>query len=71
MSFETKGKNGQFINKKIFIDDTELSSEEVEEAILNKCVITNDCVSIVAITEKNNPKYFDRIFKDLEKNKQN
>lgn len=71
VSFETRGKNGPFINKKIYVDDVELPIEEVEEAILSKCIITNDCVSIVAITEKNNPKYFDRILKDLEKNKQN
>lgn len=68
VSFETKGKNGPFINKKIFVDDVEIQIEELEETIFNLCTITNDCVDIIAITENNDPKYFKKIIEDLDKN---
>lgn len=67
VSFETKGRNGPFINKKIYFDDVEIKVEELEKTILDKCIILNNCVYIVAITEYNNPKYFNKILDNLNK----
>ena len=62
VAFETKGKNGPFINKQILVNEKELTnSQDVRKEIYNTCMIKDDCVSIMAVTEYNNPKYFNKI----------
>lgn len=62
VDYETKGKNGPFINKKIFINDKEIKDlQDIKKEIYNTCMIKDDCISIMAITEYNDPKYFNKI----------
>ena len=62
VAYETKGKNGQFINKQILINDKEIEDlQDVKEEIYNTCMIKDDCISIMDITEYNDPKNFSKI----------
>lgn len=64
VSFETKGKNGQFINKQILINDKEIVNiQDIREEIYHSCMINDDCICIMAITEYNDPKNFNKIIK--------
>ena len=62
VAYETKGKNGPFINKKILINDKVIESvQDIREEIYHTCMINDDCISIMAITEYNDPKNFNKI----------
>ena len=62
VAYETKGKNGQFINKQILINDKIIeSAQDIRKEIYHTCMIKDDCVSIMAITEYNDPKNFSKI----------
>lgn len=66
VSYETKGKNGPFINKQILINDKVIDDlQDIKEEIYHTCMIKDDCISIMAITEYNDPKNF---YKILNKN---
>lgn len=59
VTFEVNGKNGPFVNKKILVDGREIASTEaVIEELKHTCVIKQDCVYLLAITEFNDPKDF-------------
>lgn len=65
VEFETQGKNGPFINKQILINDKEIVNEKyIRQEIDKTCLIENDCVYLMAITEYNDPKMFNKILKD-------
>ena len=65
VSFETKGKNGPFINKQILINDKLIESvQDIREKIYNLCMIKDDCISVKAITEYNDPKNFNKIINE-------
>lgn len=65
VSFETKGKNGPFINKKIFINEKQIVNlNDIKHEILSVCLVDNDCIRLNAITEFNNPKNFEKILKN-------
>ena len=67
VAYETKGKNGPFINKRILINDKEIKDlQDIKKEIYHTCMIKDDCISIMAITEYNDPKNFNKI---LNKNK--
>ena len=60
--YETKGKNGPFINKQILINDKVIESvQDIREEIYNTCMLKDDCITIMAITEYNDPKNFSKI----------
>lgn len=62
VTFETKGKNGPFINKQIWINDTEIIENNViRREIHSSCLIENECIYLLAITEYNDPKNFNKI----------
>ncbi len=62
VAYETKGKNGPFINKQILINDKIIeSAQDIRKEIYHTCMIKDDCVSIMAITEYNDPKNFSKI----------
>ncbi len=62
VTYETKRKNGPFLNKQILINDKVIEDlQEVKEEIYHTCMIKDDCISIIAITEYNDPKNFNKI----------
>ena len=62
VAYETKGKNGPFINKQILINDKVIDDlQDIKEEIYHTCMIKDDCISIMAITEYNDPKNFNKI----------
>lgn len=62
VTFETRGKNGQFINKQIWINDKEIVAvKDIGQEINNTCMIDDGCVYLMAITEYNDPKNFNKI----------
>ena len=62
VDYETKGKNGPFINKQILINDKEIKDlKDIKKEIYQTCMIKDDCILIMAITEYNDPKYFNKI----------
>ena len=65
VAYETKGKNGPFINKQILINNKVIESvQDIREEIYHTCMIKDDCISIMAITEYNDPKNFNKINKN-------
>lgn len=64
VAYETIGKNGLFINKQIWINDKEIVNiQDIREEIYHTCMIIDDCICIMAITEYNDPKNFNKIIK--------
>lgn len=62
VAYETKGKNGPFINKQILINDKVIESvQNIREEIYHTCMVKDNCISIMAITEYNDPKNFSKI----------
>ena len=65
VAYETKGKNGPFINKQILITNKVIERvQDIREEIYHTCMIKDDCISIMAITEYNDPKNFNKINKN-------
>lgn len=59
IGFETVGKNGPFINKKVYINDKEIVNfDNLENDLKISCLVENDCVYLLAIIEGNDPKLF-------------
>lgn len=47
VTFETKGKNGQFINKQIWINDKEVKSlQDIRKEIYHMCMMNDDYIFI-------------------------
>lgn len=62
VAYETKRKNGPFINKQILINGKLIEDlQDVKEEIYYTCLIKDDCISIMAITEFNDPKNLNKI----------
>lgn len=62
ITFMTRGKIGPFINKQIWINDKEITNiKDIRQEINNTCMIKDDCVYLMAITEYNDPKNFNKI----------
>ena len=62
VTFETKGKNGPFINKQIWMNDKEIVEyNAIRQEIQSSCLIENECIYLLAITEYNDPRNFDKI----------
>lgn len=62
VTFETKGKNGPFINKQIWMNDKEIVEyNDIRQEIQSSCFIKNGCICLLAITEYNDPRNFDKI----------
>lgn len=68
VSYETEGKNGPFVNKKIYINDYYVKDiKEFMEKINDECAIEDNLISVYAITEFNNPKLFATILSEMKK----
>lgn len=62
VAYETNGKNGPFINKQILINNKVIESvQDIRKEIYHACMIKDDCILIMAITEYNDPKNFNKI----------
>lgn len=62
VTYETKGKNGPFINNQILINDKVIENvQDIKEEIYHTCMVKDNCIFIMAITEYNDPKYFSKI----------
>lgn len=62
VTYETRGKNGPFINKQIWINDKEIENvHNIKDEIYHLCKIKDDCVYLLAITEYNDPKDFNKL----------
>ena len=62
VAYETKGKNGPFINKQIWINDKEIVNiQDIRKEIYHTCMIIDDCICIMAITEYSDPRNFNKI----------
>ena len=60
--FEAKGKNGPFINKQILINGKVIESvQDIKEEIYHTCMVEDDYISIMAVSEYNDPKNFNKI----------
>ena len=67
VSFEVNGKSGPFVDKAIFINDIIMNTlDDAKQTISTKCIIENDSLSLLAITEFNNPKFFANILEGFE-----
>ena len=66
IDFETVGKNGPFYNKGIFIDGNIVEEENVEKVLIEKCIIVDFCVNVLAFTELNNPTLFQKTIDKLK-----
>lgn len=66
VDFETVGKNGPFYNKGIFIDGNIVEEENVEKVLIEKCIIVDFCVNVLAFTELNNPTLFQKTIDELK-----
>lgn len=62
VSYEVERRNGPFINKKIFIDSQEIQDlTNIENILTNECLVKENAFYVVAITEMNDPKLFEKI----------
>lgn len=60
--FDIKGENESFTDKQILINDKEVKSvQDIREEIYHTCMVNDDCIFIMAITEYNDPKNFRKI----------
>ena len=69
ISFETKGKNGPFYNKRFFLDNEELQdSNTCIEKLTSLDIIYNNELSIYETFDKNSPELLIKIIDDLKIN---
>ena len=62
--FEVTGKNGSFRNKEISINDNVLNDlDSIKDTIFNVCLIEDGKITILGITENNDPKLFAKMIK--------
>ena len=67
ISFEVKGKNGPFYNKRFFLDDKELfSEEECVEYLKSINIIYNDIIKVYETFDYNKPEVLIGIINDLK-----
>lgn len=64
VDFEVIGKNGPFLNKEIIINENIVEEyENITDILSNVCTIEDDKITILAITENNDPKLFEKMNK--------
>lgn len=68
IDFETKGKNGPFINKKFYLDGKEISSvQECISIMMDLKIINKDVISIYESFDHSKPELILHIIDDLKK----
>ncbi len=66
--YDKTNKSSPWINKEILINDKEIINlDDIKEEINSCCLVSDDNIHLLAITEMNNPKYFQKILEYLEK----